>query len=158
MVDVEASAGRRGEVSDLRLIGEGVYNADMLCMMRDCEGLTRSALAELTGISRREIFDYCAGKEPTPEHLELLAEALGVLPTFFYRAGEYLKRDPRYPLDMCVPLPTRKVATRDDAIALVALVPDDRLPELMEYLHDIAEYADNVTRFDDAGDSDSRER
>lgn len=141
-------------MSEIQLIKDSDYNADMLCMARDMRGLSSRDLAAMTGIRRRTICVYCRGVEPTPEHLALLQAALEVPPTFFYREGEYFKRDPRYPLDMHVPLPSRNAPTRADAIALIQQVPDDEIEELVDYLRGIASVR-VATRFDGAGDSEA---
>jgi transcriptional regulator with XRE-family HTH domain len=123
------------------------FNGDMLRIGRDLRGHTTRELAKLTGIKLKVLNAYCAGQEPQTEDLEKLSEVLHFPATFFYREGDYPRRDPRYPLDMYVPLPPEPLPTRQEAADLLQYIPDKEIPGLVAYMREIADYGEKVTRF-----------
>lgn len=133
---------------ELKLLGEGVWNGDMLKMAIELRGLTAARLATELKIKRRDMYAYIGGKEPDAESLAKLMEVLHFPKSFFYRAGEFPERDERYPLDMYVPKRKRSLPTRESLAELLQLIRDDDLPELHAYMHELARYADNVTRLE----------
>lgn len=132
----------------LKLIGEGVWNGDMLKMGIALRGLTAAKLATDLELKRRDVYAFIGGKEPDADSLNKIAEALYFPSTFFYRAGEFPERDERYPLDMYVPKRRRSLPTRESLTELLQLIPDDDLPELHAYMHELARYSGKVTRLE----------
>lgn len=120
------------------------YNPDMLKMALALRGDDAQDLADALGVSIRQVYKYTSGEEPREEVLARICERLYFPKAFFYRPGEYLERDPRYPLDMFVPLPKPAKVTRELLIEMLMLVPDSELDALHEYVHEVAVYASNV--------------
>lgn len=133
----------------LKLQKSDGFNGEMLHMGYALRGLTRRQLAAQTGIALKTINAYIRDwEQPTEEHLQQFVELLQLPPEFFYRQGNFPVRDRRYPLDMFVPLAQSDLRSRAVAAELLRFVPDDELPNLIAYMHEIAEYGDDVVKFE----------
>lgn len=135
-------------MSELKLVPiGGEWNGDML---RIALGLRRMDADDLAANINREesaVERWINGERPNQEDLGYIVRLMKFPEKFFFQAGEYPVRDPRYPLDMYVPLNRHRPVTREAVAALLPLIPDAKLAELYEYMHGIAEYPANVKRF-----------
>lgn len=62
------------------------FNNARLSQARIARGLTKTQLAELTGITKQSISNYENGKQvPRPDYIDVLAERLGVTLSFFQK-------------------------------------------------------------------------
>ena len=132
---------------ELRITKSDDFNPDMLRIGYALRGLSRRELATRTGISLRTIHAYCRGAEvPSEEHMQSFIEVLQLPRNFFHRPGAYPVRDPRYPLDMYVPLNLEAIQSRKAIAAMLEYVPDEELPALAAYVHEISDYGEGVTK------------
>lgn len=138
----------------MQIADKNPYNANFLRMGMILRGTSGKEFAEQIGVKSKQMYRYMSGEEPASDVMERICDVLQFPRNFFYRSGDFPERDPRYPPDMYVPLKpylrSAELSTeplRAQIVALLPLIPDDDLSALFAYMHEVADYPPNVTRF-----------